>query len=65
MRWQDGPSTPNGTLALLDAGISARVSSLLFTYTIENIANRDMRWFDAFGWQGRNAYWGIRWSLQN
>jgi hypothetical protein len=65
VRWQDGPSTPNGTLALLDAGISARVSSLLFTYTIENIANRDMRWFDAFGWQGRNAYWGIRWNLQN
>lgn len=65
VRWQDRPSTPNGTLALLDAGISARVSSLLFTYTIENIANRDMRWFDAFGWQGRNAYWGICWSLQN
>jgi hypothetical protein len=65
MRWTDGPSSPDGTLVLLDAGISAHVSTLLFTYTIENIANRDMKFFDAFGWRGRNAYWGIRWSLRN
>jgi hypothetical protein len=65
LRWADGSSSPDGTLVLLDAGISAHVRSLLFTYTIENIANRDMKWFDTFGWRGRNAYWGIRWSLRN
>ena len=65
MRWTDGPSNPDGVFVLLDAVISARVSSFLFTYTIENIADRDMRWFDAFGWQGRNSYWGICWSFRN
>jgi hypothetical protein len=60
-----GSNTPDGVLPFLDAGLAVRVSTFQLTYTMENIADSDMRWFDTFGWQGRNAWWEIRLNLWN
>jgi len=65
LRWKHGPITPDGAFFFLDCGISARITSFLIYYKIENATNEDMQWFDTLGWQGMNSLWGIRWELRN
>ena len=62
LRWNDdGGITPRGNHYLLDFGIVIKVSSLELFYTVENIINEDLEWFNTMGWLGRNAMWGGRW----
>ncbi|HUT63393.1 MAG TPA: hypothetical protein VMZ04_05490, partial [Anaerolineae bacterium] len=62
LRWNDdGGITPKGNHYLLDCGIVIKVSSLELFYTIENIINEDIEWFNTMGWLGRNAMWGGKW----
>lgn len=63
--WKHGSSTPDGTFFFLDSGISAKISSLLIFYKVENITSEDMQWFNTLGWQGMNSLWGVRWELRN
>jgi len=59
------PVSPDGGNVLLDGGISAKISSLILYYQVENITGAGMRWFGVYGVQGRNSVWGVRWNLHN
>jgi hypothetical protein len=63
--WKNGPSTPKGFSFFLDSGISAKVSSLLIYYKVENLTNENVEWFDTLGWQGMNSLWGVKWELRS
>ena len=65
MRWNDGNSSPYGNHYFLNCGLSLKVSTLELFYTIENITNEDIQWFNTLGWLDRNAMWGIRWKFLN
>jgi len=59
------PVSPDGGNVFLEGGISAKISSLILYYQVENITGAGMRWFGVYSVQGRNSVWGVRWNLHN
>ncbi len=65
VQWAASPVSPDGGNVFLEGGISAKISSLILYYQVENITGAGMRWFGVYSVQGRNSVWGVRWNLHN
>ncbi|MFC1490696.1 hypothetical protein ACFL6K_05760 [Candidatus Latescibacterota bacterium] len=65
LRWENSDITPDGNYFLIDCGLMINVSSLRLFYTIENVLNEDIEWFNSMGWLGRNTMWGGKWIFYN
>ncbi|MFC1650339.1 hypothetical protein ACFL2X_02090 [Candidatus Latescibacterota bacterium] len=65
LRWNNSDITPDGNHFLIDCGIMINVSSLRLFYTIENVLNEDIEWFNSMGLLGRNTMWGGKWMFYN
>ncbi|MFC1551529.1 hypothetical protein ACFL6P_03070 [Candidatus Latescibacterota bacterium] len=65
LRWNNPGITPDGNHFLIDCGLVIHVSSLRLFYTIENVLNEDIEWFNSTGWLGRNTMWGGKWVFYN
>gem|GEM_PF-4152316 len=65
LRWDNSNVTPDGNHFMIDCGLVIHVSSLRLFYTIENVLNEDIEWFNSTGWLGRNTMWGGKWVFYN
>ncbi len=65
LRWDNSEIKPSGNYFLLDCGLVIRVSSLQLFYTVENVLNEDIEWFNSLGLIGRNTMWGGKWIFYN
>ena len=63
LHWRQGPVDPSGAAIFVDVTASARISSFLLYYTMENLADDRSPLLSPLRVEGRNESWGARWSL--